>query len=288
VLERVKHHRTTKRRTNVTHMPPESKSVLIVCDRIFEAIGLASLLTEAGGFTVLEPATDLTTAERMTVAHQPDIAVVLNHSQAPSVQRVLESSTGPTPSIVIVAEPGSGCGVESTHSLLLIPPDPDVLIPALRMMSAGYLVFRTQDGGTGAEPMNKTLHTLARRLTWREFEVFSLVARGCTNTEIGNLLGITERTVKGHVSRILEKLALSGRTDMVVKAYAPTAPGSPAVSRTELAGLHLAQHGPLIDSRAFRHRDAPDHSGPVRGDGLLHLHRLDDEQHVPGLHDVAF
>ena len=50
-------------------------------------------------------------------------------------------------------------------------------------------------------------------LSAREKEVLVLVARGLTNREIAEQLTITENTARNHVSRILEKLGLSRRTE---------------------------------------------------------------------------
>jgi two-component system NarL family response regulator len=55
-------------------------------------------------------------------------------------------------------------------------------------------------------------------LTAREIEVLELVANGRSNKEIGRVLGISEGTVKGHVSAILTKLDASDRTSAVTVA----------------------------------------------------------------------
>ena len=57
-------------------------------------------------------------------------------------------------------------------------------------------------------------------LTEREKTVLALLAEGMRNQEISDELGITERTVKYHVSSLLAKLGASNRTQLVLRAMA--------------------------------------------------------------------
>ncbi|WP_375770344.1 response regulator transcription factor [Archangium gephyra] len=57
------------------------------------------------------------------------------------------------------------------------------------------------------------------RLTLREREVLGLVASGADNLQISARLGITERTVKAHVSNLYRKLGVQNRVEMAMMAY---------------------------------------------------------------------
>ena len=61
--------------------------------------------------------------------------------------------------------------------------------------------------------------TLVGHLTEREIEVLKLVARGLSNTELARQLTLSPLTTKTHVSRILTKLRLRDRAQLVVAAY---------------------------------------------------------------------
>ena len=56
-------------------------------------------------------------------------------------------------------------------------------------------------------------------LSPRELDVARLVARGHTNAEIAEVLGISPLTAKWHVSEILRKLGVSRRVQLALAAY---------------------------------------------------------------------
>ena len=75
------------------------------------------------------------------------------------------------------------------------------------------------NGGIVIQPRQAdAVHVRAQPLTDREGEVLSLVAEGLTNKQIGAQLGISERTVKNHLTSIMTKLRATDRTHSVVTA----------------------------------------------------------------------
>jgi len=60
--------------------------------------------------------------------------------------------------------------------------------------------------------------TAVERLTDRELEVLTLAARGYTNRAIGHQLGISDRTVQGHLARVFSKMQAASRTEAVMRA----------------------------------------------------------------------
>ena len=76
------------------------------------------------------------------------------------------------------------------------------------------LVERRLDRGTDAARTR-----VLERLTEREAEVLRLVATGLTNSEIAGELFLSESTVKTHVSRLLQKLTVRDRVQLVILAY---------------------------------------------------------------------
>jgi DNA-binding CsgD family transcriptional regulator len=58
----------------------------------------------------------------------------------------------------------------------------------------------------------------ATRLTARELEVVRQVADGRSNDEIGAALGITTKTVEGHLRRLFERLGVQSRTELATRA----------------------------------------------------------------------
>ena len=54
-------------------------------------------------------------------------------------------------------------------------------------------------------------------LTLREKEVFDLLVLNKTTKEISELLGISEKTVRNHISNVMQKLNVSGRAGAIIE-----------------------------------------------------------------------
>jgi DNA-binding NarL/FixJ family response regulator len=107
---------------------------------------------------------------------------------------------------------------------LLKDADPEFLLAAIRTVHAGTSViaaaatrelfqhFDSQSGRKSAPPEFSSL-------TAREHDIFLLAARGLSNSEIARGEFLSEATVKTHISRILSKLGLRDRVQLVVFAF---------------------------------------------------------------------
>jgi DNA-binding NarL/FixJ family response regulator len=107
---------------------------------------------------------------------------------------------------------------------LLKDSDPEFLLAAIRAVHAGTAVvapsatrelFRHFDSRSTSAAVPEAFETL----TAREREVFLLAARGLSNSEIASGEFLSEATVKTHISRILAKLSLRDRVQLVVYAF---------------------------------------------------------------------
>ncbi len=87
------------------------------------------------------------------------------------------------------------------------------LVVVSRRSAARALVTHALDAGATSRSAPDS-HGLSER----EFEVLQLVATGKKNTEIASALVISPKTVKNHVSRILNKLGLKNRVEAAVFA----------------------------------------------------------------------
>lgn len=202
--------------------------VLLVDDHPLFREGLATLL-DVKGIDVVAQATDGAEAIRLARETRPDVV------------------------LMDLAMPGMS-GLEATRLIRQELPDTKVvvltvsetaedLLEAVRCGAVGYLVKSApapeffaqleaiQRGDSPLSPSlaMKIIRRLATqddaakpaeaRLTPREEQVLGLVARGYTNREIAQTLGVSETTVKSHMTSILARLHLHNRAQVVAYAH---------------------------------------------------------------------
>lgn len=107
----------------------------------------------------------------------------------------------------------------------------DQLVSAVRTVAQGYTLvypsvakrlldeFARRPTTPASATASDEEEALLADLTARERQILRLIAHGRSNKDIGATLGITERTVKTHVSNIFAKLQLSDRTSAAIFAH---------------------------------------------------------------------
>lgn len=195
--------------------------VVIVDDHPVVREGLAAGLEEAGQITIAGTAGSVAEALRQVQSARPDVLILdlelSGEDGLAAIPRVYELS--PDTRILILT------AYESD----------DQLLGALRAGASGYLlkgallteirnaVRRVHAGDTFLDARMagraaSILRAERPRITAREKDVLSLLHDGRSNKEIATSLGISERTVKFHVTSILNKLGADNRTHAVALA----------------------------------------------------------------------
>ena len=105
------------------------------------------------------------------------------------------------------------------RGLLLKDAPPDVLLKAIRSVAAGALWFDPRSlANRQADPPSVPEPAGIQDLTARERDVVALVAEGMRNEEVGRRLGISEKTVRNHLTAAFQKMGVSGRLELVLLA----------------------------------------------------------------------
>lgn len=217
--------------------------IAIIDDHQLFREGVKRILEFERTFEVVAEGDDGSDALRIVEEHKPDVVIMdinMPHLNGVEATRELVEEFPETKVIILSIHDDENY---VTHALqtgaqgyLLKEMDADALIEAVRVVAEGgsYLHprvthslvneyrrlamskagSRSGSGGYYVAEVRRPLHLLTRR----ECEVLQMLADGKSNRAIGEALFISEKTVKNHVSNILQKMNVNDRTQAVVVA----------------------------------------------------------------------
>ena len=207
--------------------------VLVVDDQSMIRGGFEALLNSEPGIEVVGTAEDGDGITEVVGRTRPD--VVLMDIRMPNVggleaTREVLAMPGTPPRIIMLTTFDADEYVfaalrAGASGFLLKDSTPQELVQAVRVVAAGESllaprVTRALIADFVARPQRPGgADASLSALTERELDVLRLIARGLANREIAAELVMAEQTVKTHVSRMLGKLMLRDRTQLVVAAY---------------------------------------------------------------------
>jgi len=201
-------------------VPPASSPpirVMLVDDHPVLRVGLASVLTSSHGFVIVGEADDGPGAVAMYRTIRPDV-VLLDVSMEPidgieTLRRLL----GEFPAARVIMLTSSKAGGDVAASIAagargyLVKTAPhEQIAEAIRIVHGGG---RHTSADLAPDPRPRG------RLSLRETEVLGWVRQGLSNDEIAVRLGISERTVRAHVSAILAALGAADRAHAVAIGF---------------------------------------------------------------------
>ncbi|WP_078555836.1 response regulator [Alkalihalobacterium alkalicellulosilyticum] len=216
--------------------------IVIIDDHQLFREGVKRILAMEQDFEVVAEGDDGAVAVELVEQYQPDVILMdINMPKINGVEATRELvQKYPEVKVLILSIHDDETYV--THVLktgaagyLLKEMDADALIEAVKVVGAGgayihpkvthnlineYRRLAREDDENDAEigfkevEYRKPLHILTRR----ECEVLQLMTDGHSNRMIGEALYISEKTVKNHVSNILQKMSVNDRTQAVVES----------------------------------------------------------------------
>jgi NarL family two-component system response regulator LiaR len=201
-------------------------------------MGLQALIRSEPSFTLVGEAFDGLEAVQKALELKPDVTLMdlvmpkkdgieatSNILRANPNMRILILTSFADADKIFLAVQAGALGYILKDSL------PQEIITAIRDIHAGRVYFDqaiARQLFSGSAAQFDQGYILLEPLTERETEVLKLVAQGLSNEEIAGKLAISHSTVGVHMGRILEKLAVSNRTQATLYAL-----------RTGLASLNI-------------------------------------------------
>jgi DNA-binding NarL/FixJ family response regulator len=205
---------------------PTPIRVLLADDHAIVRAGIRQVLELASDMLVIAEAGDGEIAQNLIEQHPPDVAVLdiqMPKASGIEVTRWVRANIKDVGILVLTAyndDPYVMAVLQAgANGFVLKTSSPEELIQAVRDVYEGKSVL---DSSVTQKLMSQ-LFTGSKtpevaHLTARELEVICLTAKGFTNKAIGMQLGISDRTVQGHLAHIFDKLRASSRTEAVMRA----------------------------------------------------------------------
>src|SRR5690348_6739425 len=211
-----------------------SVSVLLADDQPLLRRGFRMILEAEDDLTVVGEAGNGEEAVQLAQRHTPDVALM--DIRMPGTDGIEAThritAAGPLPKVLVLTtfdldEYAFGALRAGASGFLLKDVRPAELVAAIRTVATGDAVVSPRVTRRLLEEYAQVLplapgqrqQQYPKLATLTEREVLIAVARGMSNTEIAACLFVSEATVKSHVGRILSKLALRDRVQVVVLAY---------------------------------------------------------------------
>ncbi|MGG0787718.1 response regulator transcription factor [Peribacillus simplex] len=215
-------------------------SIIIIDDHQLFREGVKRILDFESSFDVVAEGDDGSEAMDLVETYKPDVVIMdINMPNMNGIEATkMLVNRYPETKVIILSIHDDENYVQhalktGAQGYLLKEMDADALIDAVRVVAEGgsYLhpkvthnlvkEYRRLAAEEGAD--RDSVHTIEIRrplhlLTRRECEVLQLLADGKSNRAIGETLYISEKTVKNHVSNILQKMNVNDRTQAVVLA----------------------------------------------------------------------
>jgi DNA-binding NarL/FixJ family response regulator len=198
--------------------------VLLIDDHKLTREGTRSVLEEASDIKVVGEGKDGYEAKALTAELRPDILLLDLQMPGPSpaeIEAWVRHNYPKTVTLVLTAHDRdtylAGMAKAGAVGYIIKEEAAERLIEAIRRAVRGEILF------TESQRKRMAKWELEARERWaklssREREVLRLVAEGLMNHEISEQLEISEKTVANHVSRILQKLKASNRTEAAIWA----------------------------------------------------------------------